>query len=92
MAADRTRVRTAPTAAFDRYCCKSRKSNNHKNLAKVNLKTSPLPHWLSVRLRTSVIDFGSIDMVPHIAARKMHQRLYDFLFDLQKDFCNPIDP
>jgi hypothetical protein len=41
-----------------RYCCKSRKSNNPKNLAKVDL-------WASLRLRRSlaplrrsVIDFG----------------------------------
>ena len=29
----------------------------------------------SVPLRRSVIDFGSTDMVPHIAARKTHQWL-----------------
>jgi hypothetical protein len=57
-----------------RFCCKSQKSNNHKNLAKLDLKTSPLLHRLSASLWRSVIDFGSINIVPHIAARKTHQR------------------
>ena len=41
-----------------RYCCKSRKSNNPKNLAKVDLWTSLLPRRFSTQLRRSVIDFG----------------------------------
>src|SRR4030088_2335872 len=56
-------------------CCKSRKSNNPKNLAKVDL-------WASLRLRRSlaplrrsVIDFGGNYGVPHVGARTTHQRL-----------------
>jgi hypothetical protein len=55
------------------YCCKSRKSNNRKNLAKANLQPSPLLHRLSVPLWRSGIDFGSVDMVPHVIVRKTHQ-------------------
>jgi hypothetical protein len=51
------------------------KSNNPKNLAKVELGTSLLLRRFSAPLRRSVIDFGSTDTVPHIAARKTHQRL-----------------
>jgi hypothetical protein len=40
------------------YCCKSRKSNNPKNLAKVDLWTSLLLRRFSTPLRRSVIDFG----------------------------------
>jgi hypothetical protein len=54
-----------------RFCCKSRKSSNPKNLAKVDLQTSLLLRRFLAPLRTSVIDFGST----HIAARKTHQRL-----------------
>src|SRR5438034_10893998 len=41
-----------------RYCCKSRKSNNPKNLAKVDLWTPLLLRRFSTPLRRSVIDFG----------------------------------
>src|SRR5215210_3738560 len=58
-----------------RFCCKSRKSNNPKNFARVDLWTSLLLHRFSAPLRRFVIDFGSTHMVPHIAARKTHQRL-----------------
>jgi hypothetical protein len=68
-------LRAESMAAVGGYCCKSRKSNNPKNLAKVDL-------WASLRLlrslaplRRFVIDFGSNDMVPHVAARKTHQGL-----------------
>ena len=51
------------------------KIEHPKNLAKVDL-------WASLRLRRSlaplqrsVIDFGWDDAVPHVAARKTHQRL-----------------
>jgi hypothetical protein len=46
------------TSAFGRYCCKSRKSNNPKNLAKADLWTSLLLRRFSTPLRRSVIDFG----------------------------------
>jgi hypothetical protein len=54
---------------------KSRKSNNPKNLAKVDLETPLLLRRFSAPLRKSVIDFGSTDVVPHVAARKTRQRL-----------------
>ena len=41
-----------------RYCCKSRKSNNPENLAKVDLWASLLLRRFSALLRRSVIDFG----------------------------------
>jgi hypothetical protein len=41
-----------------RYCCKSRKSNNPKNLAKVDLWTSLSLRRFSTPVRRSVIDFG----------------------------------
>ena len=48
-----------------RFRCKSRRSNNHKNLAKADLKTCPQLRRLSAPLRRSEIDFGPIDMVHH---------------------------
>src|SRR6516162_740963 len=86
--------RQAATSLVGRFFCKSRKSNNHKNLAKADLKTCPQLRRLSAPLRRSEIDFGPIDMVPHIAARKTHQRLYEFLFDTPKRLLQqnrPID-
>jgi putative SOS response-associated peptidase YedK len=68
-------MRGGGIATSGRFCWKSRKSNNHKNLAKADLKTCPQLRRLSAPLRRSEIDFGPIDMVPHIAARKTHQRL-----------------
>src|SRR5258706_11758265 len=68
-------ARLGSMSACGRFCCKSRKSNNPKNLAKVDL-------WASLRLRRSlaplrrsVIDFGRNDMVPYVAVRKTHRRL-----------------
>ena len=46
------------TSALGRYCCKSRKSNDPKNLAQVDLWTSLLLRRFSTPLRRSVIDFG----------------------------------
>jgi hypothetical protein len=40
------------------YCCKSRKSNNPKNLAKVDFWTSLLLRRASAPLGRTVIDFG----------------------------------
>jgi hypothetical protein len=45
------------TSAIGRYCCKSRKSNHPKNLAKAALWTSLLLLWFSMPLRKSMIDF-----------------------------------
>src|SRR6267143_783859 len=63
----------AATSAFGGYCCKSRKSINPKNLAKVDHWTFLPLRRFSTPLRRCVIDFGWDDMVPHLAARKTHQ-------------------
>src|SRR4029077_14446121 len=63
-----------------RYCCKSRKSNNPKNLAKVDLRIFLPLRRSSAPLGSSVIDFGGNDRVPEVAARKTHQLLYKFSF------------
>ena len=57
-----------------RYCCKSRKSNNPKNLAKADLWTSLQLHSFSKPPGRSVVDFGRSDTVPHVTTRKTHQR------------------
>src|SRR3977135_2018711 len=44
--------------ALGRYCCKSRKSNDLENLAKVDFCTSLLLRRCSTPLLRSVIDFG----------------------------------
>src|SRR5258708_16882303 len=62
-------------SAVGRYCCKSRKSNNPKNLAKVDLWTFLMLRRFSSLLGMSVVDFGSNDMVLHAATGKRHQRL-----------------
>ena len=62
-------MKMSPTSGIGRYCCKSRKSDSPKNLAKVDLWTSLLPRRFSTPLRRSVLDFGRSDMVPHVAAR-----------------------
>jgi len=41
-----------------RYCCKSRKSSDPENLAKVDLWNSPQLRRFSTPLRRFVIDFG----------------------------------
>jgi hypothetical protein len=84
--------------AFDGYpllggfCCKSRKSNNSKSLAKVDLETSQPLRRFSAPTRRSVIDFGSTDMVPHIAARKTYQRLQEFSFATPKRLLQQYRP
>src|SRR4029077_8362466 len=78
--------------ACGRYCCKSRKSKNPKNLAKVDFSISlPLPRF-SAPLRRSVIDFGRSDMVPHIAAYKTHQRLQEFSISTPKRLLQQYRP
>jgi hypothetical protein len=54
----RTSAAAAGMSALCRYCCKSRKSNNPKNLAKVDFWTSLLLRRFSTPPRRSVIDFG----------------------------------
>jgi hypothetical protein len=51
------RVAKVAMSGSGRDCCKSRKSNNPKNLAKVDLWTSLLLRRFSTPLRKSVIDF-----------------------------------
>ena len=46
------------TSVVGRYCCKSRKSSDPENLAKVDLWTSPQLRRFSTPLRRFVIDFG----------------------------------
>ena len=46
-----------PKSVLGRFCCKSRKSNNPKNLAKVDLWTSLPLRRFSTPLPRSVIDF-----------------------------------
>jgi hypothetical protein len=67
-----------------RYCCKSRKSSNPKNFAKVDLWTSLLLRRFSTPLRRSVIDFGENDKAPHVDTLKTHQRLQEFSFATPK--------
>src|SRR5438045_4575882 len=52
----RRRVRSKPSSATCRYCCKSRKSDIPKILAKVDLWTFLLLRRLSTPLRGSVTD------------------------------------
>ena len=80
----------AHESVHGRYCCKSRKSNNPKNLAKVDLWISLLLRRFSTPLRRSVIDCGSIDMVPHSAARKTPTVSNNSRSSPQKNFCNKI--
>src|SRR5438309_11475485 len=70
--------------AVGRFCCKSRKSNNPKNFARVDLWTSLLLHRFSAPLRRFVIDFGSTDCAKRISGSKT------FPSTPQKDFCNKI--
>jgi hypothetical protein len=42
--------------------------------------------------RAYVIDFGSTDVVPHVAARKTHQRLLEFLFATPKRLLQQYPP
>ena len=51
------------------------KITHPKNLAKVDLWTSLLLRWLSTPIRSSVIDSGRNDVVPHVVTHKTHQRL-----------------
>jgi hypothetical protein len=58
MGAKQTSPMRASTSENDRYCCKSRKSSDPENLAKVDLWTSPQLRRFSTPLRRFVIDFG----------------------------------
>src|SRR5689334_18542746 len=71
-------------------CCKSRKSNNPKNLAKVDLCASLLPRGFSVPLRRSVIDFD--ETIWSLTSRRVKRISASRIFrsSPQKDFCNKI--
>jgi hypothetical protein len=58
-----------------RYCRKSRKSNDAKNLANVDFWTTPPLRCSLVSIRRSVVVFQRSDVVPHVAAHEMHQQL-----------------
>jgi hypothetical protein len=53
-----------------RYCCKSRKSDDTENLAKVDYWASLLLQCSVARLRRPVVDFGRIDVVAHVVAHE----------------------
>lgn len=80
------------SSGIGRYCCKSGKSNCRKNLAKVDIEASPLLHRLSVPLRGSEIDLGSVDMVLTSSRAKRISGSKNFCSTSQKDFCNNIGP
>jgi hypothetical protein len=65
------------TAAHGGYCCKSRKSNNPKNFAKVDLGPSLPLRRFTAPLPRFVIDFGRNDVVPHVAAHKTLRRVFE---------------
>src|SRR4051794_11315564 len=77
-------ILTISESGNGRFCCKSRKLNDPRNLAKVDFCTSLLLHRLSTPGRRPVIGFGWIGTVPHIAARQTHQRLWEFSFTTPK--------
>ena len=61
-------------SALGGYCCKSRKSNDAENLAKVDFLTA-LPLQSSVApIRRSVVGFVWSDVVPHVTTCETHQR------------------
>lgn len=64
-----------------RFCCKSRKSNNPENLAKVDLSAAASPFSAATE---SVVDFGGNDMVPHVAAHKKLSGSRNFHSDTPK--------
>ena len=78
------------TSGIGRYCCKSRKSNDPKNLAQVDLWTSLLLRRFSTPLRRSVIILDETiwsltsPRVERISGSK------NFRSPPQKDFCNNI--
>jgi hypothetical protein len=73
-----------------RYCCKSRKSSDPDNLAKVDPWTSPQLRRFSTPLRRFVIDFDetiwslSLPRIKRISGSK------NFRSPSQKDFRNNI--
>ena len=67
----RYRVTTAP----GRFCCKSRKPNDYKNLAKVDFQATPTLQSVVALIRRSVVIFLRSDMVPHVATCNTRQRL-----------------
>src|SRR4030081_668480 len=75
-------------SAIDRYCCKSRKSNNPKNLAKVDL-------WTSLLLRGFQCHYGGggLDETIWSLTSPRVKRISgtkNFRSPPQKDFCNNI--
>ena len=70
-----------------RYCCRSRKSKNSKNLAKVDSSMFSLRQGLVGSIRRPVIDLVRNDVVPHVAACRTHERTGQS----KKDFFHTIE-
>ena len=63
-----------------RYCRKSRKSNEAKNLANVDFWTTPPLRCSVAPIRRSVVAFLRSEVVPHVAAPETHQQLWKISF------------
>lgn len=77
------------TSAIGRYCCKSRKSDDAKNLAKVDFWTSLLL-CSAAQLRRSVVDFGRRFGPSRLPHTKRISRAGNFRSSAQKEFFNTI--
>jgi hypothetical protein len=72
-------VINAPSVAAElgplisRNCCKSRKSNDVKNLAKVDFWPTWPPQYSVTPIRSSLVVLVQNDVVPHIASSETHQ-------------------
>ena len=73
------------------YCSKSRKSDNPKNLAKVDLWVSLLLRRFSTPLRRSVIDLDETIWSLTSSRVKRISGSKNFRSPPQKDFCNNIE-
>ena len=66
---------TEAASPFGRFCCKSRKSNDSKNLAKVDFQTTLMLKGAVVPIGRSVVVFPRNDVVPNVATCNTRQRL-----------------
>ena len=86
----RTSVMGSAMSAKGRFCCKTRKSDNPKNLAKADLCASLLPRRLSALLQWSVIDFAKIVWFLTSPRVERISGSRNFRSPAQKAFCNNI--